>query len=138
MTTLQKSVVAATVAVLARVEIYQARQSSELRRAGSNTPGAASTLAEQNQQLLLERDDLTKKLATARQTGGQPSGSMNELIRLRGEVTQLRQSAQELAQLKAAAAATGNDPAIEATLKSWATRATQLKATGADAGQKNS
>ena len=30
-------------------------------------------------------------------------------------------------QLKAATAATGNDPAIEATLKSWAARATQLK-----------
>jgi hypothetical protein len=50
------------------------------------------------------------------------------LAKLRGEVTRLRQSAQELARLKAAAAATGTDPAIEATLKSWATRATQLKA----------
>jgi hypothetical protein len=52
---------------------------------------------------------------------------MNELLRLRGEVTRLRQSAQELAQLKAAAAATGNDPAIEATLKSWAILATRLR-----------
>jgi RNA polymerase sigma factor (sigma-70 family) len=127
MTTLQKSLVAATVAVLATVEIQQARQSSELRRQVQKLQEQRAPLAAQNQQLLLERDDLTKKLATARQTGGQPSGTMNELIRLRGEVTQLRQSAHELAQLKAAAAATGADPAIEATLKSWATRATQLK-----------
>jgi hypothetical protein len=57
----------------------------------------------------------------------QPSAGMNELLRLRGEVSRLRQSAQELAQLKAAATATGNDPVIEATLKSWATLATRLR-----------
>src|SRR5262249_21482801 len=86
-----------------------------------------ASLAGQNQQLLQERGDLTNKLAMAQVVSGQPSGSMNELLRLRGEVTRLRQSAQELAQLKAAASATGNDPAIEATLKSWATLATRLK-----------
>ncbi len=47
--------------------------------------------------------------------------------RLRGEVARLRENARELAQLKAAAAATGNGPAIEATLKSWATLATRLR-----------
>jgi len=84
-------------------------------------------LAAQNQQLVQERDELTRKLAAARVPSDQPGGSMNELMRLRGEVTRLRQSAQDLAQLKAAAAATGNDPAIEATLKSWATLAAQLR-----------
>ncbi|MCI0533593.1 MAG: hypothetical protein L0Z50_00045 [Verrucomicrobiales bacterium] len=128
MTTLQKSLIAATIAVLATVEIHQVRQASEFRRQVQTLQEQRAPLAEQNQQLLLERDDLTKKLAAAKQAGGQPSGSRNELVRLRGEVTRLRQSAQELAQLKAAAAATGTDPAIEATLKSWATRATQLKA----------
>ncbi len=128
MTTLQKSLIAATVVVLATVEIQQVRQASELRRQVQTLQEQRAPLAEQNQRLLLERDDLTKKLAAARQTGGPASGSINELMRLRAEVTQLRQSAHELAQLKAAAAASGTDPAIEATLKSWATRATQLKA----------
>jgi RNA polymerase sigma factor (sigma-70 family) len=128
MTTLQKSIVAATVAVLAGVEIYQARQASQLRGQVQMLQQQQAPLAEQNQRLLQERDDLKDKLAATRVVGGQPSGSVNELLRLRSEVTRLRQSAQELAQLRAAAAATGNDPAIEATLKSWATRATQLKA----------
>jgi len=128
MTTLQKSLAVATVTILATVEIHQARQASQFRRQAQILQEQRAPLAEQNQRLLLERDDLTKKLAAARQADGQPSGSINELAKLRGEVNRLRQSAQELAQLKAAAAATGIDPAIEATLRSWATRATQLKA----------
>lgn len=128
MTTLQKSLVAATVAVLATVEVHQARQASQLRGQVQTLQEQRAPLAEQNQQLLRERDDLAKKLAAASQGSGQRSGSVNELARLRGEVTRLRQSDQELAQLKAAAAATGTDPAIEATLKSWATRTTLLKA----------
>ncbi len=127
MTTLQKSIITATVAVLATVEIYQVRQSSQLREQVQTLRQQQAPLAEQNQQLLQERDDLKNKLAAARGASGQPSTSMNELAKLRGEVTRLRRSAQELAQLKAATAATGNDPAIDATLKSWAMRATQLR-----------
>jgi RNA polymerase sigma factor (sigma-70 family) len=128
MSTLQKSLVAATVAILATVEIHQARQASALRRQVQTLQEQQAPLADQNQKLLLERDNLKKTLADAGQVGGQTSGNMNELARLRGEVARLRLSAQELAQLKAAAASTGTDPAIEATLKSWATRATQLRA----------
>ena len=127
MTTLQKSIFTATVAVLAGAGIYQTRQASQLREQAEKLQKQQASFAVQNQQLLRERDDLTKKLAAVQVASGQPSGGMNELLRLRGEVTRLRQSAQELAQLKAAAAATGNDPAIEATLKSWATLATRLR-----------
>jgi RNA polymerase sigma factor (sigma-70 family) len=128
MSTLQKSLVAATVAILATVEIHQARQASALRRQVQTLQEQQAPLADLNQKLLLERDNLKKTLAATGQAGGQTSGNMNELARLRGEVARLRLSAQELAQLKAAAASTGTDPAIEATLKSWATRATQLRA----------
>jgi len=127
MTTLQKSIVTATIVVLAGVEFYQARQKSQLREQVETLQQQQVPLAAQNQQLVQERDELTRKLAAARVPSDQPAGSMNELMRLRGEVTRLRQSAQDLAQLKAAAAATGNDPAIEATLKSWATLAAQLR-----------
>ena len=128
MTALQKSIVAATVVALAGMEFYQARQASQLHEQVQTLQQQQGPLAAQNHQLLQERDDLARQLSAARISNDQPSGSVNELLRLRGEVTRLRQSAQELAQLKAAAAATGNDPAIEATLKSWATLATQLRA----------
>jgi RNA polymerase sigma factor (sigma-70 family) len=127
MTTLQKSLVTATVAVLAGVEIYQASQTSHWRDQARSWQQQQAPLAEQNQRLLRERDDLTRKLAAAQPEERPSAAQLNELLRLRGEVTRLRQTAQELAQVKAAAAATGSDPNIEATLKSWATRATQLK-----------
>jgi len=127
MTTLQKSIFTATVAVLAGAGIYQTRQASQLREQVEKLQQQGVSFDVQNQQLLRERDNLTKRLAAVQLPSGQPSGGMNELLRLRGEVTRLRQSAQELAQLKAAAAATGSDPAIEATLKSWATLATRLR-----------
>jgi len=127
MTTLQKSIFAATVAVLAGAGIYQTRQASQLREQAEKLQKQQALSAIQNQQLLRERDDLTRKLAVSQVATGQPTNGMSELLRLRGEVTRLRQSVQELAQLKAAAAAAGSDPAIEATLKSWATRATRLR-----------
>jgi hypothetical protein len=128
MTTLQKSLVSVTVTLLAGVGLYQARQTAQLRGEVQTLQEQQAPLAGQNQQLLLQRDDLTRKLAAARSTGDPSADSTGELLRLRGEVTRLRQSAQELAQLKAVLTATGNDPVIEATLKSWAMRATQLKA----------
>jgi hypothetical protein len=51
----------------------------------------------------------------------------NDLLRLRAEVTRLRSGAAELARLKAASANTPNDASIEATAKTLAARATQLK-----------
>src|SRR5262249_9082281 len=107
--------------------IYHARQASQLREQVQALQQQQASITGQNQQLLQERDDLKNKLAAVQVVSGQPSGSMNELLRLRGEVTRLRQRAQEMAQLKAAAAASGNDPAIQATLNSWAMRATQLR-----------
>ena len=126
MTTLQKSIFTATVALLAGAGIYKTRQASQWREQVESLQAAQAPFAVQNQQLLRERDGL-KKLVAVQMASSQPSAGMNELLRLRGEVSRLRQSAQELAQLKAAAAATGNDPVIEATLKSWATLATRLR-----------
>jgi hypothetical protein len=128
MTTLQKSLVSATVAVLTGVSVYHARQASQFRAQVQSLQEQQKPLAAQNQKLLSDRDELAGKLTALQATGGPSAASLDELLRLRGEVTRLRESARELAQLKAASAATGNDPAIEATLKTWATRAAQLKA----------
>jgi hypothetical protein len=65
MTTFQKSLVTATVAVLVGAEIYQARQTSQLREQVQTLQQRQAPLAKQNQELLLERDDLTRRLAAA-------------------------------------------------------------------------
>ena len=127
MTTLQKSIFSVTVAVLAGAGIYQARQASQWRGQAGKLLQQQVSFASENQQLVQEREDLKKRLAAVQFASSRPSGGTTELLRLRAEVTRLRQSAQELAQLKAAAAAAGNDPTIEAALKSWATLAARLK-----------
>ena len=127
MTTLQKTLVAATIAAAVGTGIYEAHQNSRLREQNQTLRQYQDSLAEQNRQLQKERDEAASKFAAAQQAAGQPPGNTTELLRLRAEVARLRGNTRELAQLKAATAATGNDPAIEATLKSWATRATQLR-----------
>jgi RNA polymerase sigma factor (sigma-70 family) len=94
MTTLQKTIVTATVAVLAGGGIYEARQAAQLRE---------QNRALQQQQLQQERDD-----ATNRQSG---SNEM-ELLKLRGEVTQLQGGA--------------NDPTAVAA-SGWLERVNRLK-----------
>jgi len=124
MTTIQKALITATIAAAVGTGIYEAHQNSGLREQQQMHEQQQDSLAGQNRQLQKERDEAASKLEAARLAAGQPSSNTAELLRLRAEVGRLRNSARELAQLKAA---TGNDPAIEATLKSWAARATQLK-----------
>jgi len=124
MTTIQKALITATIAAAVGTGIYEAHQNSGLREQQQMHQQQQDSLASQNRQLQKERDEAASKLAAARLAAGQPSSNTAELLRLRAEVGRLRNSARELAQLKAA---TGNDPAIEATLKSWAARASQLK-----------
>jgi RNA polymerase sigma factor (sigma-70 family) len=80
MTALQKSLVTATVAVLAGVGIYEVRQAVQLREQNQTLQQQQASLAEQLQQLQRERDDATNQLAlmadeivknqTASQTNG--------------------------------------------------------------------
>ena len=115
MTTLQKTIVAATVAALAGAGIYEARQATNAR-------AEVQTLqqqVEQNQQLQKERDDATNRLALMAEeiTRLKSNPNQNELLKLRGEVTRLKQ-------------VTAKSPEIdsrESLMKSWLAREDRLK-----------
>src|SRR5213079_3125700 len=77
--------------------------------------------------LAQERDDATVQLAAIRGQNEALRASLVDLPKLRGEVGRLRENARELAQLKAVADSTGNDPALEDAFKTWAVRATRLR-----------
>jgi RNA polymerase sigma factor (sigma-70 family) len=127
MTMIQKTFITATIAATVGMGIYEVRRAAHFQEQAQALQQQQHSLTIENQQLRQERDDAANRLATAQQASIRPSGNTSELLRLRGEVARLRENARELTQMKAAAAATGNDSAIEATLKSWATRAAQLK-----------
>jgi|GEM_PF-616993 len=63
MTTLQKTLVTATVAVLAGAGIYEARQAAQLREQNQTLQQQQAPLAEQIKQLQQERDDAVNRLA---------------------------------------------------------------------------
>lgn len=94
MTTLQKTLVTATIAALAGAGIYEARQNSNLREINES-------LQQQTAQLQAESESLSNRLATAtdaRSMRAKPlaDDQFNELLRLRGEVGVLRRQKSEL------------------------------------------
>jgi hypothetical protein len=97
MTTLQKTLITATVAVLAGAGIYEARQATQLREQVQTLQQQLVPLAEQNQQLQRERDDRTNQLTglLADNSRLKSNPNHNELLKLRGEVGRLRQETTE-------------------------------------------
>jgi len=97
MTTLQKSIVVASVAVLAGTGIYEARQVSQLH-------DQVQTLRQQNEQQRQESESLSNRLAIALRAEPAPAQSLpnaqfHELLRLRGEVSLLRRQSESLAKM---------------------------------------
>ena len=84
-------------------------------------------LAQQLTPLTAENQRLSNLLAKVNASSLVQDNHSNELLRLRGEVARLRQGLRDSAQTKASEAGAGDDPAMEASLKTWATRVTQLK-----------
>jgi len=97
MTTLQKTLVTATLAVVAGAGIYEARQASMLRTQVQTLQQQEAPLTEQIAQLQRERDDATNRLASLQAENAQLKFGQNsaELLKLRGEVTQLRNEAND-------------------------------------------
>ena len=91
MTALQKTIVTATVAVLAGAGIYKARQTAQLRDQVQTLRQEQAPMAEQLKQLQRERDDATSRLARQARELVTANSNRFELLRLRGEVTRLRQ-----------------------------------------------
>jgi RNA polymerase sigma factor (sigma-70 family) len=115
MTALQKTIVTTTIAVLAGAGIYEARQAAQLREQNQMLQQQQTPLAEQIQQLEIERDDASNRLALLANDLEKTKINNTELLKLRGEVTRLRESKQQ-----------NNDP-IESEMKSWLVRVDKLK-----------
>ncbi len=95
MTILQKTLVTATVAALAGAGIYEARQAAQLRGEVQSLQQQQAPLAEQIQQMQISFADATNRLVDLLAENAQlkSNSSRNELLKLRGEVTQLKTAA---------------------------------------------
>jgi len=123
MTAIQKLLVATIlVAGVATPVLVQHRAQTELAEQERALRQQANRLAE----LQKENERLTNLLAQAFRSRSFPSGQLNELLRLRGQVGRLNRDVQELTQLKAASSASESNGLV-ATAKVWAERASQLK-----------
>ena len=84
MTTLQKTIITAALAVVAGTGIYEAHQASNLRH-------QVQDQVQSLQQLQRERDDATNRLASLADELAKVKKNPSEVLKLRGEVGALRQ-----------------------------------------------
>jgi RNA polymerase sigma factor (sigma-70 family) len=123
MTALQKTIVTATIAVLAGAGIYEARQASQLR---DQVQTLQQQQAEQNQGLQSERNEAANRLSALVDEIERAKGKSTELLKLRSEVARLQNEAKELARTVAASAQNKND-AMESAAKELLAKANLLK-----------
>jgi RNA polymerase sigma factor (sigma-70 family) len=118
MTALKKTIIGATLAAAIGTGIYEAHQSAQLQNQIQAFQRQQTPLAEQIQQLQHERDVAKNQLAALGAENEQLKSNQDktELLKLRGEVTQL----------KIAAAQRENDSTASAA-KAWLNRVNQLK-----------
>lgn len=89
MSSLQKTIITATIAVLVGVAIYQARQAAQLRDRNES-------LERQVAQLQADNESLSNRLAEIDTTRKLPDAEFHELLKLRGEMGLLRRQLAEL------------------------------------------
>jgi RNA polymerase sigma factor (sigma-70 family) len=104
MTTIQKTIVTAVLAVATGAGIYEAHQAAQWRGQYRALKQEQASLAGQIQQLQRERDEATHRLVSLFTENEQTKSGQNtkELLKLRGEVGQLRQQLQGLPASRAA------------------------------------
>ncbi|HEX5222046.1 MAG TPA: hypothetical protein VFZ59_20960, partial [Verrucomicrobiae bacterium] len=100
LTTVQKTVIATTIAVLAGVATFEAYQAAQLRKQVQSLQEQQISLMDQTQQLHQEHENATGQLSALREDNERLSRNANELLKLRGEVGLLRQQASELETLR--------------------------------------
>ena len=117
MTTLQKTIVTATIAVLAGAGIYEARHAALLRDQVQTLQQQQAPLIEQIQQLQRERDNATNRVAglLAETSRLKSNPNQADLLKLRGEVTRLRNDAEQ-----------ANDPIVKRALR-WKANVEKMK-----------
>jgi len=102
MTTLQKTLVTATVAVLAGTGIYEARQATQLREQNQTLQQKQASLTEQIQRLQNNFVDATNRLADliAENSRLKSNSNQAELLSLRGQIGVLQTKAKSQSQPK--------------------------------------
>ncbi len=96
MTTLQKTIVAAIVAVLAGAGIYEARQAANARAEAQTLQQQQAPLVQQVQELQGERDAATNRLASLAESIATLNTNNSDLLRLRGELALLKRRSTEM------------------------------------------
>ena len=109
MTALQKTLIGTTFLVVAGAGIYETRQASTLRTQVQTLQREQGPLVEQIQQLQRERDEANRRSALLAGEIVRTNANPAELMRLRGEVSRLRNEA-----------AQANDPDVRALLEAKA------------------
>jgi RNA polymerase sigma factor (sigma-70 family) len=100
MTTLQKTLITATIVVAVGTGIYEARQATNARAEVQLLQQQQAPLTEEIQQLQRERDETAHQLASLREDNERLQRDTGELLRLRGEVGMLRRQSDELRNLR--------------------------------------
>jgi RNA polymerase sigma factor (sigma-70 family) len=118
MTTFQKSIITAALVVTAGVGVFEAHQNFESQKQIQSLQQRQNSLNDQLALVQRERDDATNRLdgLLADNAQAKPNPNEQELLRLRGEVAQLRALKME----------NDNDP-TKAAARSFADRVAQLK-----------
>ena len=113
MTTLQKTVITTALAVAMGTGIYKARQAAQASAEVQTLQQQQAPMAEQIQRLESERNEASLKVASLREENERLNGKASELVklhgellRLRSEVSALRQQAKDRTASEAAAANT--------------------------------
>jgi hypothetical protein len=99
MTTLQKTTVVAIVVVLTGAGIYENRRTADATGEAQALLQKQRPLTEQIQQLQLERGDTLRQLASLREDNERLNRDTGELLRLRGEIGQLRNAVRAKAEI---------------------------------------
>ena len=120
MTSMQKTLIAATLGLAAGTGIHEVHQAATLRAQVETLQHQQTPSAEQIQQLTRERNETASQLAASRAENERLGQNTVELARLRAEVTQLRAIQHQVAQLK-----NTSDPFIRSVL-GLTTRAAEL------------
>ena len=98
MTTLQKTLITASIVVLAGAGIYEAHRASNWRDQAHTLQQQQRPLAEQVAQLKSDNERLSRQITLAAHSSALSSDRLRELLKLRGEVGLLRRQQRELKQ----------------------------------------
>ena len=132
MTTIQKIVVTATVAALAGVGIFEAKQAAQLRNQMQTMQQGQTDLTDQLAKLEADNTRLSNQVAHGQEQKQLSQSQLNELLKLRGQKGQSQTALQELAKMQANQGKNGfNSPFMTNAMKmglSFAQMAQEKKA----------